>query len=72
MGDRGGEEVFMTFASNGWPNEPVSCLVGILAPVITLIGGDAQAHMSEEVEDAARVVPRFVAATHERENGKLI
>jgi choline transport protein len=51
MGDRGGVEVFTTFSSNGWPNVPTSCLVGILAPVITLIGSDSQAHMAEETKE---------------------
>jgi len=72
MGDRGGEEVFTTFASNGWPNEPFSCLIGILAPVITLIGCDSQIHLSEEVEDAARVVPRFVAPIHKRKDVNVV
>jgi choline transport protein len=66
MGDRGGAEVFTTFSSNGWPTVPISCLVGILGPVQTLIGSDAQAHLAEETEDAARVVPRFVATVYER------
>ncbi|KAL1581939.1 hypothetical protein WHR41_09376 [Cladosporium halotolerans] len=63
MGDRGGEAVFTTFSSNGWQNDSVSCMVGILAPVITLIGSDSQAHLSEETLDAARVVPRAMVAT---------
>lgn len=58
--------MFTTFSSNGWPTVPSSCLVGILAPVITLIGADSQAHLGEETRDAARVVPRYVAATVER------
>lgn len=66
MGDRGGEEVFTTFSSIGWPDVPTSCLVGILGPVITLIRSDSQAHLAEETMDAARVAPRFVAATNGR------
>jgi hypothetical protein len=61
MGDRGGAEILTTFSSNGWPTVPLSCLVGILGPVQTLMGSDAQAHLAEETMDAARVVPRFVA-----------
>ena len=72
MGDRGGEEVFTTFSSNGWPNVPTSCMNGILAPVITLIGADSQAHMGEETKDAKRVVPRFVAAVGERETRRAV
>lgn len=63
MGDRGGEAVFTTFSSNGWQSDSTSCIVGILAPVITLIGSDSQAHLAEETLNAAHVVPRFVLAT---------
>jgi hypothetical protein len=66
MGDRGGEETWTTFSSNGWPTVPLSCLVGIVFPVQTLIGSDAQAHLAEETMDAARVVPRFAATTYRR------
>jgi hypothetical protein len=66
MGDRGGKETWTTFSSNDWPTVPLSCLVGILGPVQTLMGSDAQAHLAEETMDAARVVPRFVAITYRR------
>lgn len=63
MGPRGGQETVTTFARNGWPNAGLSCFVGILSPIITLIGADSQCHLSEELEDAARVLPRAMVAT---------
>ena len=63
MGPRGGQETVTTFSSNGWPSTGLSCLVGILSPIITLIGADSQCHLSEELYDAAWVLPRAMVAT---------
>lgn len=57
------KEVFTTFSNNGWGNDGVSCLVGILAPVVTLIGADSSCHLSEELRDAAWVLPRAMLTT---------
>jgi choline transport protein len=35
-------------------------MVGLLSPVYTLIGADSTVHMSEEVRDASRVLPRAI------------
>jgi len=58
MGPRGDSSVVTTFSDNGWGSVGLSCLVGILSPIITLIGADSQCHLSEELEDAAYVLPR--------------
>ncbi|KAK4544789.1 hypothetical protein LTR36_004038 [Oleoguttula mirabilis] len=63
MGPRGGSETVTTFSSNGWSSNGLSCLVGILSPIITLIGADSQCHLSEELHNAAWVLPRAMVAT---------
>lgn len=63
MGPRGGSETVTTFSSNGWPSAGLSCLVGILSPIITLVGADSQCHLSEELYNAAWVLPRAMVAT---------
>jgi hypothetical protein len=50
-------EVFTTFHDGGWGSTGLSCLVGIIFPVLSLLGADAAAHMSEEVKDASRTIP---------------
>nr|POF22393.1 putative amino-acid permease c15c4.04c [Quercus suber] len=44
--------------NNGWSSVSLSCLVGILSPIITLVGADSSAHLSEELNNAAFVLPR--------------
>ena len=65
MGPRGGSATVTTFSSNGWSSVGLSCLIGILSPIITLVGADSQCHLSEELHDAAYVLPRamFFTAT---------
>lgn len=63
MGPRGGTETVTTFSSNGWHSTGLSCLIGILSPIITLIGADSQCHLSEELYNAAWVLPRAMVAT---------
>ncbi|KAK5130289.1 hypothetical protein LTR08_002249 [Meristemomyces frigidus] len=63
MGPRGDSSVLTTFSDNGWGSVGLSCLVGILGPIITLIGADSQCHLSEELYDAAYVLPRAMVAT---------
>jgi choline transport protein len=62
MGPRSpAKEIFTEFQDNsGWGNVWLSCLVGILGPVVTLIGSDSSCHLSEELRDAAWVLPRYV------------
>ncbi|PSN69698.1 amino acid transporter [Corynespora cassiicola Philippines] len=50
--------------NSGWGNTGLSTLIGILGPMITLIGSDSSCHLSEELRDASWVLPRamFTAA----------
>ena len=57
-------EVFGTFQDNaGWGNIGLSCLVGQLAPIFSLLGSDAATHMSEELRDASWTLPRAMIWT---------
>ncbi len=54
-------DVFGTFANlGGWPTGGLAFMVGLLSPVYTLIGADSAVHMSEEIRDAATVLPRAI------------
>ncbi|KAF2014149.1 amino acid transporter [Aaosphaeria arxii CBS 175.79] len=58
------KEVFGGFQDNaGWGNVGLSCLVGQLAPIFSLLGSDAATHMSEELRDAAYTLPRAMIWT---------
>jgi choline transport protein len=53
------EEVFTTWTNGGeWSSMGVSALVGLSTPLWCFIGPDAGAHMSEELKDAAVVLPK--------------
>jgi choline transport protein len=57
-------QVFGSFQDNaGWGNIGLSCLVGQLAPIFTLLGSDAATHMSEELQDASKTLPRAMIWT---------
>jgi len=46
--------VFIEFQdSAGWDNVGLSCLVGLLGPVVTLIRSNSAYHLSEELKDTA-------------------
>lgn len=53
-------EVFIHFRdhTHSWPNTGTSVLVGQITCMFTTFGSDAVAHLAEEVEDAAFVVPQ--------------
>lgn len=53
-------EVFVHFKdhTHTWPSTGVSVLVGQITCMFTTFGSDAVAHLAEEVEDAAVVVPQ--------------
>ncbi|RMZ03211.1 hypothetical protein D0860_06899 [Hortaea werneckii] len=51
-------EVFTTFRDPGWGSQGLSCLVGLTSPIWCFIGPDAGAHMSEELKDASRQLPK--------------
>lgn len=53
--------VFTEFSNfGGWSSTGLSFMVGLLAPVYTLIGADSAVHMSEEIKDASVVLPRAI------------
>ncbi|KAF2472816.1 amino acid transporter [Lindgomyces ingoldianus] len=57
-------DVFGQFQDNaGWGNVGLSCLVGQLAPIFSLLGSDAATHMSEELRDASYTLPRAMLWT---------
>ncbi|RFN45104.1 hypothetical protein FIE12Z_10655 [Fusarium flagelliforme] len=56
--------VFTQFKDGGgWNSIGGSTLVGILAGVLPLLGADAAVHMSEELHDASRTLPRSMIMT---------
>lgn len=58
------KSVFTTFSNGGgWSGIGGSAMIGISAPIVTFFGGDAPAHMSEELKDASRSVPRAMIGT---------
>lgn len=64
-GPRGeAKQVLTGFQDNaGWGNVGLACLIGILGPVLTLIGADSACRLSEELKDAAWILPRVMFAT---------
>jgi choline transport protein len=57
-------EVFGSFQDNaGWGSIGLSCLIGQLAPIFSLLGSDAATHMSEELRDASHTLPRAMIWT---------
>lgn len=60
----GSKEVFTTFNDyGGWGDNGLATLSGMVAVVLPLLGADAAVHMSEEVHDAAYVIPRTMVWT---------
>ncbi|KAK3312091.1 putative GABA permease [Apodospora peruviana] len=57
-------DVFFTFTDGGgWGNTGLSCLVGMLGPLFGFIGPDSATHMSEELRNASKSLPRAMIAT---------
>lgn len=57
-------EVFTTFNNyGGWSSDGLSAVVGVLAVMIPLLGADGAVHMSEELRDASKVLPRSMILT---------
>ncbi|KAK4213058.1 amino acid/polyamine transporter I [Rhypophila decipiens] len=55
------QQVFTQFLNlGGWQTDGLSFMVGLLAPVYTLIGADSAVHMAEEIKDASVVLPRAI------------
>ncbi|KAJ5497654.1 hypothetical protein N7453_006705 [Penicillium expansum] len=63
-GKASGESVWKEFTNSGeWPSMGLACLVGQLTPIFSWTGPDAATHMSEEVQNAALVVPWCMVST---------
>ncbi|RDI80235.1 hypothetical protein Vi05172_g9750 [Venturia inaequalis] len=57
-------KVFTDFQDGGgWGNIGTACIVGQVSAIFSFIGPDAGTHMSEEIRDASRIVPRTMIAT---------
>ncbi|KAF2689637.1 choline transport protein [Lentithecium fluviatile CBS 122367] len=53
------KEVFTSFNNGGlWPSNGISFLIGCVGPCFALLGADAAVHMSEEITNPAKNVPR--------------
>lgn len=65
MGPKGDTHaVFTTFNDyGGWNNNGAATLSGLVAVVLPLLGADAAVHMSEELRDASRTLPRSMIWT---------
>lgn len=57
-------EVFGTFVNEGgWSSQGLSFMVGMNTAAFAFCGADGVAHMSEETENAARIVPWSIVST---------
>ncbi|TVY35551.1 Choline transport protein [Lachnellula subtilissima] len=53
------KSVFRTFVNNGgWSSKTLSFFVGLTGNAFNFVGADSCYHMSEEIQNASRVVPR--------------
>ncbi|KAI7161529.1 amino acid transporter [Hortaea werneckii] len=53
------QEALFTFTNQGgWPSTALSLLIGQVPMIFTTLGSDSVAHLAEEVENAAVVVPQ--------------
>ncbi|PPJ50565.1 hypothetical protein CBER1_06298 [Cercospora berteroae] len=53
------KDVFTQFTNaGGWNSDGTSFMVGLLTPIISLIGFDCAVHMAEEVKDAGKTLPK--------------
>lgn len=60
-------DVFVNFSDNNlpghqWPNIGLTVLVGQVSAMFTVLGPDSVAHMSEEIKDARKMVPKSMLA----------
>ncbi|KAF2724459.1 GABA-specific permease [Polychaeton citri CBS 116435] len=65
MGPRASDrEVWTVFTNEGdWGSIGLACLVGIISPLTATIGADSSAHLSEELRNAAKSLPRAMILT---------
>ena len=55
------EAVWTEFLDGGdWGSIGLSCLVGMITPVVSLLGVDSAAHLSEELKNASKTLPRVM------------
>lgn len=58
------QDVFFTFQDNaGWGSIGTACLVGLLGPTVTLVGGDSACHLAEETKNASKALPLAMTFT---------
>ena len=55
--------VWNTFMDAGWGNQGLACLVGFITSAGAFAGGDAAAHMAEELKNAPKILPRAMMWT---------
>lgn len=61
---RGASEVWAYFVNEGgWDTQGLSTMIGLLMSIFLFTGVDGAIHMSEEIKDAAVVVPRSIMAS---------
>ena len=65
LGPRSDAKTVFTQFNNygGWSSNGTSAFVGLLAAMIPLLGADAAVHMSEELRDASKILPRSMIWT---------
>ncbi|MCJ1358756.1 MAG: hypothetical protein MMC33_008756 [Icmadophila ericetorum] len=52
-------EIFTSFSNGGnWQTQGLSFMVGLVGPVFAMLGADSAVHMSEEIKNPAKNVPR--------------
>ncbi|KAK7948485.1 amino acid transporter [Apiospora aurea] len=57
-------DVFTQFTNQGgWHSSGLSVLIGIITPITALIGSDSAVHLSEELRNASKSLPRAMMAT---------
>ncbi|KAI0895209.1 amino acid transporter [Annulohypoxylon nitens] len=58
------EEVFTVFLNEGgWQTQGLSFMLGMIGAVFNFLGADGAVHMSEEIQNAAVIVPRAMVFT---------
>ncbi|CAI6332617.1 unnamed protein product [Periconia digitata] len=62
LGPKGSaKDVFTTWNNGGeWGSQGLSFCVGIMGSVFAFVGGDGPIHLSEEIQNAAVIVPRSI------------
>lgn len=55
--------VWNTFLDAGWNNEGLACMIGFITSAGSFAGGDAAAHMAEEIKNAPKILPRAMMWT---------